>query len=1335
MSQTQLAADVRRPAEPVQDGLYPASLAQQRFWVLDRLQPGNPALNVAVRWRLEGDLPVAVIQSAFDLLAARHEPLRTCFVESEGEPSQVVKPDARVRIASIDLTALPEPDALAECDRIARAEAITSFDLKAAPLVRVTHVRVRHDLALMLVTTHHTVCDGWSIGILAKEMGEACDALQSGRQPRFPDLAMSYGEFSLWQRKFVRGGSLSGDVEYWSEHLNGLEYFSFPADRPRAASGGASSTIRSVLLDRALSDALAALARREGCTLFMIVASALLTVLNRFTGATDIAIGTQVAGRQFEELENLVGLFINTLVLRTDLSGDPSFLDLARRVRRVVSDALDHELMPIEKVIEIIKPKRYPGHNAIFSVNFIFQRSFVQNSEYRRFKLVDVPSFSTGAMYDLNFFMVERPEGWRLSCELNESLYQPETVDRVLHYLRRLMGEIARNPSRTISALPLLDSEERRALVESGHEGAVAFANNKPLPLRIVEQADVDPDAVAVTDEERSLTYRELRSRSEALAAALLERGVKPADRIGVLVGRTVDLAAAPLAVMLAGGVYVPLDPQFPESRLQQIVEQSRLSCILADRADLPGALKSGPIVLVADCLRDPARAVAGRLWHSPSADDTAYIMFTSGSTGRPKGVQIPHRALSNFVSAMQVAPGFGPEDAILAVTTSCFDISILELFLPLTVGGRVIVADERTVRDGRALLERLRGSNAGVLQATPTTWRLLIEAGWRGDPQLRMLCGGEPMPPALAHDLLERSPELWNLYGPTETTIWSSAQRIARDDPPTIGRPIANTQFYVVDKHMELVPQGALGELVIGGEGVAAGYWDAPDLTTERFVEDRFQNSGRKLYRTGDIVRSLGGGRLQFLGRADDQVKLRGFRIELGEIEAVIRQHPLVVQAVAILGEDGQGEPAIIAYAELSRTGDEVGRQVVGELRSRISQELPAYMRPSAVQVVPKIPVAPSGKIDRKILPRSIRQGRPDVSRQQVATAMEEKLREVWRSVLGVETIADDSDFFDLGGHSLLAARLLARVETVTGRRIDLGALFDAPTFAAFRDLALSSQERSFDFRQVVRFTPNSERSGVFAINNTGIYLQLSRRLGATTPLTALQLFDPAFALNSLPETVEEIAERYNRLLLQIRPSGPYVLIGWCNGGVVAFEMARQLREAGKSVSRVIVVDTWIPGYLRRGGWLRSKLTDLAYRWKLVLAEARDVGTGQVALSRFLDGRRKLHRILKLFGRHPGSPNLPLTTAEQYDRWLVTYLDQAIEGYRPQPFDGRMTVLRSSREPRGFLLDPDFGWKAVARGGVDLIVIPGNHFSVFQEPGVSLIAAQVESAVAASDD
>jgi thioesterase domain-containing protein/acyl carrier protein len=681
----------------------------------------------------------------------------------------------------------------------------------------------------------------------------------------------------------------------------------------------------------------------------------------------------------------------------------------------------------------------------------------------------------------------------------------------------------------------------------------------------------------------------------------------------------------------------------------------------------------------------------------------------------------------------------------LVSVTTISFDISMLELFLPLIVGAKLILARAPEMADGAALLSLLQRHSATFMQATPVTWQLLLEAGWHGHPPLKMLCGGEAMPRKLAETLLKCGGELWNMYGPTETTVWSSALRVESGDGPVlIGPPIANTQFYILDDRQEPVPHGVPGELFIGGDGVALGYFDLPEVTAEKFILDKFREvPNAKLYRTGDMVRMRDHERMEYLGRTDHQIKLRGFRIELGEIEAALLRYPGIEEAVSILGQDASGEGAIWAYVVPRRAGVKQSDALVGALGLSVSQSLPSYMCPSSIVVLDAMPRTPNGKIDRRSLPAPAPVQRQSRVAAQPLNETERRVANIWSSVLGVEAIDKTADFFELGGHSLLAARLLARIEAEFGQRLSLLTLFEAPNIEAQAKLFMHGGQREYDFRQVVRLQPGGSKPPLIAIHNTGVYYyNLSKRLGPDQPLTALQLFDPSIARQSLPQTLEDLAAEYVRLILRFQATGPYKLIGWSAGGVLAFEVARQLVATGRGVSLLAMIDTWAPGHNRRLSRLRAILADYSYRWQLIAADWRRVISREQNLAAFLAQRTFSKRLLRWFGRPPQGDEqarVPFeargSSAENYDQWLLGYLEEAELGYEPKIYPGKITLLCSAQEPKGPFLDPLKGWGAFASGGVDVAVIDGDHFTMFKGQGLEQMATHISAVIDVYDN
>lgn len=1323
-------------AEPDQ---FPCSLAQRRFWILDQLDPGNPSLNVAVRWRLEGTVSVEQLERALERIIARHAVLRTSIVAVDGSPVQLVQPSATFRIPVIDLSTLPAADADREALRIASSEAQASFNLAAAPLIRVTLLRLRERVWTLLLTAHHIVCDGWSIGVLARELVEICAAGHAGRQPDLPELALSYGDYAEWQAEWARSEHLQQDADFWVQALRGATQFEVLPDHPRPPAMSTQGAIESRLLPRELTDRLSGFARRRGLTLFMASVTALLCLLKRYTAAEDISFGTQVAGRDDPDLEPLVGMFINTLVLRFALPGDPTVTELSEQVSGVVLDAFEHKLMPLEKLIEILKPPRDPSRNTLFSINFIFQRSFIHNAPAGGFDLIDMPSISAGAMYDLNFFMVERPEGWRFSCEFSTALFERATVVRMLDHFERIADALTANEHLKVSELPMLEDAEYVELLGTRNATAAEYPRRSAASDLFAAQAERAPQAVAVVCGDRSLTYAELDAASNRLARLLRGRGLQGGARVGVFFERSPELIIALLGVMKAGCTYIPLDPIYPQDRLRHVIEDSGMAALLS-MSDQASRLPETRVTLV--LLDQEAADIAAQSPDmaalNPTADAIAYVMYTSGSTGKPKGVQIPHVALTNFLCSMQRQPGLAATDTLLAVTTVSFDIAALEIFLPLVCGAKIVIARANQTVDGRELWALLQRHHITVMQATPVTWQLLLESGWHGQPRLKMLCGGEALPRKLANQLLGCGGELWNLYGPTETTIWSSVLKITPGERAVpIGPPIANTQFYVLDPHSNLVPLGVPGELVIGGDGVARGYVNLPQLTARKFPADSFRPQiAANLYRTGDLVRARADGTFEFLGRSDQQIKLRGFRIELGEIEATLIAHPEVAEAVAHSGRTPAGDAALFAYVSPKSPVADPALLIV-ELQLRLQRALPAYMVPAAIMVVKALPRTPNGKIDRKALPAPRETAARAV--QAPLNETERRLVEIWRAVLGVREIDRNANFFELGGHSVLATRLAARVEAEFGHRLNLAMLFKAPTLSEQARLLEVDEHREFDFRQVVKLQPNGSRLPIIAVNNTGIFYVLSKRLGADQPFTCLQLFDPAKGDIELPGTVEALATEYVKLIRAVQPNGPYAFVGWCVAGALTFEVARQMAASGQKVAMLAMMDTWAPGHLRRRGSLGGRLTDWAYRFCLVRKELRRVRRGQLSWRSFIANRQIVKKLAGLFGPPPTAPRAPhgdrQHDAEAFDTWLLHYLENLMQRYEPQPYDGKISLFRSFEEPRGLWIDQAMGWRSFARGGVDVTVISGDHYSVFNDPGVREMAATIRGIIGRAGD
>jgi amino acid adenylation domain-containing protein len=1307
---------------------YPCSQAQQRFWFEEQLHPNNPGLNVAVRWRLDGDISDTTLEAAWRFIIGRHESLRTALETVDGEPIQVVEPHVRFALPVCDLRGLDPETAETEAERLAVIEAQTPFDLSVAPLLRVCRVVVSDTRSTLLVTAHHTVCDGWSVGILARELGAVCAMLQRGEPVVLPELPTTYGRFAELEREWLKTGSFDVEVAASREALRGYRQFELRTDRPRLAVQTSNGGIASLLLERAVTSALGEIARCNGSTLFMTTLAGLLTLLHRYSGETDIAIGTQVVGRDEVELEGIVGCFINTVALRGDLSGDPTFVELVERTRETVTDSFDLRHFPLERLIEVVNPKRDLSRNALFSVNFIFQRSFIQDTRYDHFMLVDMPSRSAGALYDLNFFMVERPDGWRLSCEYNSDLFDGATVNGLIARLGALLRSVCAEPGQRISRIPILSDYERTALIDTENATQAEYPASQTLPQLFAAQAGRTPNAIAVECGAERLTYAQLDAAANRLAHELVRRGLGSGSRVGVFVDRSADLVVALLAVLKSGGAYVPLDPIYPQERLAFIVDNARLGAVVT-RTALEERLgpSSAPLVYVDGDAEAIAAQSAAPLDAAAGPRDCAYVIYTSGSTGRPKGVQIEHRSLVNLLWSMARAPGITPQDVLVAVTTISFDIAGLELFLPLVTGARLVLATETQAMDGSALLDLMRRSQATIVQATPITWQLLIEAGWTGEPRVTMLCGGEALSRRLADALMERG-ELWNMYGPTETTIWSSALRVeAGTGPVLIGPPIANTQFYVLDSNGELVPPGVPGELYIGGDGVAHGYFERPDLTAERFVPDMFgATPGGMLYRTGDVVRRRAGGTFEFLGRSDHQIKLRGFRIELGEIEATLLRQADIAEAAAVVREDDRGEKAIWAFVTPRADLIEDVDAWVTALRARLLEALPHYMVPAPIVALETMPRTPNGKLDRNALPTRYVDGPP--SFDPPSTPTEQRLAAIVADMLRRENVGRRDDIFALGFHSLLAVRLVTRIEKEFGVRLPLRALFDAQTVEALalRIEASPAVAKTLDApKPIVTLNALGDRPPFAFLHSDvladGMYCRrLAAVTGSVQPIHAVAPHGTA-GLTLLP-SVETMASDYLPLLRSVQPHGPYRIGGFCAGGLVAYELARLLRAQGESVERLVLINASAPSnnnvlggdrIIRAVG--RDARLDPRLRESICYNVARfyeALGEGPGAIAGFL-----VSRVRALFRRAERDTRSGMAEFEPFEKRRGTretenYFAHLVAAltFHPQRYDDELTLIwgtdQTSMPP-----DPTVGWSAFVKS-VRVAPMPGGHVS-----------------------
>jgi amino acid adenylation domain-containing protein/non-ribosomal peptide synthase protein (TIGR01720 family) len=1030
------------PRLPREQETYPLSFAQQRLWFLYNFEPESPEYNIPQAFRIAGELDPQLMQRALREVVRRHETLRTTFRSLDGAPAQVIAQVVDMEVPVIDARARVEDPSRAwdEALRLAAADAREPFDLTLGPLMRAKLFRTGEREHLLYYNIHHIAFDGWSMGIFARELAAVYDAFAAGLPSALPELPVQYLDFAAWQRGWLAGDVLERQLSYWRRQLAAVPPLELPTDHPRPAVRTHQGAALQVVFDARLERELKSFAQREGSTLFIVLMAAWKALLHHWTTQEDIAVGTLIANRRRPEVEGLIGFFANSLVLRTDLAGDPSLRTLLRREREIALDAYAHQDVPFEKLVEELNPPRDMARTPLFQVMLMLLNTPGEAIDLPGLALQPVAIDSRTSKMEITFYLTEAPGGLEGFLEYNSDLFTRATMERLIDHYQRALAAVGADPDLPLSRLPLLSPDERRQVLVDWNATAAEFpaATVHGWIEQRVRQA---PEATAVEMEGcllsplsplSPLSYAELDRRANRLARHLRRLGVRAEVRVGLAMERSLDMVVGVLAVLKAGGAYVPLDPEYPKQRLAHMLEDSAVPVLLTQEPLLARLPEHQARVVAVD--RDAAaiaaespESLAGEAGAATPAS-LAYVIYTSGSTGKPKGVQIPHSAVVNFLSSMSKRPGLSSADTLLAVTTLSFDIAGLEIYLPLVCGARLLLVSRETAQAGESLRAALEQKGVTVMQATPATWRLLLAAGWVGDRGLKILCGGEALPVELARRLLAACGSLWNVYGPTEATIWSTLDEVSGTGPISIGRPLDNTEIYLLSRGLEPVPVGVPGELLIGGAGLSRGYLGRPDLTAERFVPNPFGGPrgepGSRLYRTGDLARHLAGGRLEFLGRVDHQVKVRGFRIELGDIEAALASCPAVGQAVVTAREDGAGGRQLAAYLVPAAGAAKPG---VSELRAFLKEKLPEYMVPALYTFLHSLPLTPNGKIDRRALPAPDRSA---AARDYVAPR-DEKERffcALWQELLGLERVGVNDDFFELGGDSLMVIRVVTK-------------------------------------------------------------------------------------------------------------------------------------------------------------------------------------------------------------------------------------------------------------------------------------------------------------------
>ena len=1205
--------------------------------------------------------------------------------------------------------------------------------------MRVKLLRLAEQDHVLVVTMHHIISDAWSIGILIREVSALYEAFTAGRPSPLAELSIQYADYSVWQREWLSGEVLRQQMEYWQQQLVDVATLELPTDHPRPAVMSYRGSSVSVALPADLTTRIKELGRRHGATLYMTLLAAFQALLYRYTGQPDVAVGSPIAGRRQGESERLIGFFINTLVLRAHVAPAGNFAQLLQQVKEVTLQAYAHQDVPFEKLVEVLQPERDLGRTPLFQVMFVLQNAPQSGLQLGEARLRSFGISSSSAKFDLTLNLTETASGMIGSAGYSIDLFEASTIERMFEHFRLLLRGIVAEPDRPVAELPLLSEAESRQLLVEWTRTERAEPRGC-IHEQFEAQAARTPAAQALSCAGQHLTYAELNRRANGIAHRLRRMGAGPETRVALCVERSLEMVIGLLGILKAGSAYVPLDPDYPPERLSYMLKDSQTAVLVARaavRARLPQyrgkllEIESGWI---------PADEESGNPGVRVNPENAAYVIYTSGSTGRPKGVVVTHGNVARLMERTEKWFGFSERDVVTLFHSCAFDFSVWELWAALHYGGRLVVVPYWVTRSPENFLDLLRHESVTILSQTPSAFQQLAaveEAAAQSDAQesklaLRMVVfGGEALEYPSLRGWLRRHPEqprLINMYGITETAVHVTYKPVTLADVEHelqsnagrsgIGTTIPDLQAFVLDEWMQPVPMGVKGELYVSGAGLARGYLDRPELTAERFVPHPFSEvAGERLYRSGDQVSWRNDGSLDYYGRLDQQVKIRGFRIELGEIEAALREQAGVKQAAVIVREDQPGDRRLVAYVVAApETQAEV-------LREGLKRRIPEYMTPSAIVFIEELPLTSHGKLERKALPEPERKG-DQAGYVAPRTPVEEQLAYLWCEVLGLRRVGVEDNFFHLGGHSLLAVRLRTAIRNRLGRSLSLMDLFRNPTITQMAQ-ALKQLPQESRSQILVPLQPEGDGTPFFCVHPIGgqvlCYADLVRELGTKRPFYGLQ--SPSSASAGPLETIEEMAALYIQEIRRAQPSGPYLLGGWSMGGLVAYEMARQLQQQGETIGLLAMFDTY-PPRKRADNDAAGQLSMLA---RFALDMGRSLGKDVTPLqARFAALGPQEQKTLVMEELVHDQVIAAETAEEEMDHLLDIFSRnmQAMERYEPPPIEQRIVLLKAAEG--GNAEEVAREWEVRARRDVELHVVEGNHYSMLQRPLVSKLAAKL---------
>ena len=1303
----------------------PISVDQYRIWLHASMHPELPTYNEPIAIEYRGEFDLAIFTESLNYFLRRHEAWRTSFTVQDDEVFQVVHPEVKVGLKLFDLSGLAEGEreAKAKAKALATEQALRPIEMDKAPLFRALVVRVGPDYHRLYMVLHHVVFDGLSLQeTFIPELDVIYRALMAGDEPVLPVRTLQYGDYAAWRKQQVESPAMERQLNYWRTQLAGdMPVLRLPSDRPRPAVISQRGGIETGEISRVLTDRLRELSHDHGVTLYMTLLAAFKVLLFRYSQQQDVIVGGGADGRRRPELRGMMGYILDTFAVRTRPTAEMRFDDFLREVKQSVLGALGAAEAPFDRVVQAVDAKRDLSHHPIFQTFFSFLAPGGGLPKGWDVRPKDVNGGAT--KFDIYFEVEELPAKTAVCVIYSTDLFDGDTIQRMLGHWVTLLEAVCVTPECELGMLPVLTAAEREMMLVRWNEQAMPVPATTMHEL-VAEQVRRTPDDVAIEFGEKRWTYAEVERKAEVMAAHLRRAGARPGKLVAICIDRSEMLVAALLGVLKTGAAYLPLDPGTPLARITLCLEDAEPVVLLTQRSVVRELPAGGANVLVledlaADVDVDVVRSVVG-------PEDTAYVIHTSGSTGRPKAVELSHGSVVNLLLSMKRTPGFTAADTLVAVTTVSFDIAVLELFLPLISGGRLVIASRNDALDPYRLASLMQRVGCTVMQATPATWRALMAIDWQGQAGMKVLCGGEALTRDLAEKLLVRNVELWNVYGPTETTIWSTVRRVqpGKGTVP-IGRPIANTTTYILDAKEQPVPIGVPGELYIGGLGLAKGYRGQPELTAEKFVTPAVAD-GARVYRTGDYAVYRGDGTIECQGRADNQVKIRGHRIELEEVELHLSAHPKVAAAAARVWEDPVGGNRMSAYL-VGKSGEQSG---VSEMREFLHGRLPEYMIPSDFTVLDAMPMTANGKTDRKALPLPSGPSLPRLADAMPLTEEEQRLAKIWEDTLGVASVGRHDNFFDLGGHSLLLIVLFSRINKEFSSTLPITTIFDAQTLSA---LATVLKEK-VRISSLVPVQTAGTQAPLFMAHSYLLYRGLSNTLGNDQPFYGLRELEQDSGLS-----IEARAVQYVSDMRRVQAHGPYRIAGWCAAGPLAVEVARQLLLCGEKVGLLLLFDSWLPGYvegLEKAEKGKSQLSVAKQRIDLYREKLRGLSVWERMIYFWRVGRRKVKQSRDEFYIRNWAKmnelsrrlNIPLPQF-MHNTTLQTFA--AMREFRAEPMAVRITLLRAADSRQIADAVNTCGWESVAEEGVDVLWAPGDHETMFRGDNLTITTSLVRQALA----